>query len=112
MLPECAGEQARGVPPADIGMTPEQRFLCDIAMHCGQACTQQYSVHGTRIVQLLVALSDPVNLLRDRLDMNGYLHLKGVLQGEQLETARSAAVRYAHDDPGTLNINYYRHDVL
>ena len=22
------GEQARGVPPADIGMTPQQRFLC------------------------------------------------------------------------------------
>ena len=24
------GEQARGIAPADIGMTPEQRFLCDI----------------------------------------------------------------------------------
>ena len=34
--------------------------------------------------------------------MNGYLHLKGVIQGEALETARAAAVRYAHADPATL----------
>ncbi len=43
-----------------------------------------------------------LHLLRDRLDMNGYLHLKGVLQGEQLAAARSAAIRYAHGDPDTL----------
>ena len=29
------------------------------------------------------------------LDLNGYLHLKGVIQGEELEAARSAAERYA-----------------
>jgi len=34
--------------------------------------------------------------------MNGYLHLKGAIQGEALETARAAAVRYAHADPATL----------
>ena len=27
------GEQARGVAPADIGMTPEQRFLCDAVIY-------------------------------------------------------------------------------
>lgn len=29
------------------------------------------------------------------LDLNGFLHLKGVLQGNDLAAARSAAVRYA-----------------
>ena len=57
------GEGARGVAPADIGMSPQQRFL---------------------------------------LDLNGFLHLKSVLQGEELETARAAAIRYTHDDPDTL----------
>ena len=57
------GEVSRGVRPADIGMTPQQRFL---------------------------------------LDLNGFLHLKGVLQGDKLETARAAAYRYASADPSTL----------
>jgi hypothetical protein len=41
-------------------------------------------------------------LFHRSLDLNGYLHIKGVLQGEALTTARAAAVRYAHDDPATL----------
>ena len=44
-----------GQAPADVGMTPSQRFL---------------------------------------LDMNGFLHLRDVLQGEELEAAQTAAERY------------------
>jgi hypothetical protein len=57
------GEGARGVAPADIGMSPQQRFL---------------------------------------LDLNGFLHLKSVLQGEELERCREAAVRYASAEPDSL----------
>jgi hypothetical protein len=37
------------------------------------------------------------------LDMNGYLHLKGVLAGSALTVARAAARRYASANPDTLS---------
>ena len=103
--PFTSNQGHRGLPPADLGLTPEQRFLMDL-----QGVSLGWGGWGrAKERQACWGVAPPGagagaggGQAADGARVLQFLHLKGVLQGEELAEARAAAVRYATADPDSL----------